>query len=357
MSIITFLFPHPTSEPAGGYKVVYEYANRLAKDGHKVNVVYSGSLFWKKKPLYFKLTNCYRYLQMLIKGYSCNKWFSLDKRIEEHLTLSLNYRHVPKSDRYICTTPYTAMYLKEFPVPESKKYYFIQGYENWGGITDEILRDTYRYPIRKIVVSNWLKEVMNREGVTCSIVPNGFDFNYFRMSVPIKRKDKYNVVMVYSPIENKGCKYGFDALNIVKGSFPKLKVTLFGSAPEPSNLPSWYTYHKMPDKELHNRIYNEAAIFLAPSIQEGWGLPVGEAMICGQAVVCTNNKGYQEMAVHGRNSLICDIKDSQSLAQNIMRLILDDELRHRIAETGNKDIQKFNIQASYLMLKEVLGIS
>ena len=121
---ITFIFPHPVSGPTGGYKVVYEYANRLVAEGHKVNIVYSGSLFWSKKSLYFKLTNCFRYIQMLVNGYGCRKWFSLDKRVKERLTFSLNYRHVPKSDIYVCTSPYTAMYVKDYPT--DNKYYFIK---------------------------------------------------------------------------------------------------------------------------------------------------------------------------------------------------------------------------------------
>ena len=203
MSTITFIFPHPAHEPAGGYKVVYEYANRLVTDGHRVNIVYSGSLFWKKKSLYFKMTNCVRYIQKFIKGYSCRKWFKLDKRVKEHLTLSLNYSHIPKSDIYICTSPYTAMYVKDYPT--ENKYYFIQGYENWGGITDEKLKETYHYPLKKIVVSKWLKRIMDEENEYCDIVQNGFDFNYFKLTTPIKLKDKYKVSMVYSPIEGKGC--------------------------------------------------------------------------------------------------------------------------------------------------------
>lgn len=42
---IVILFPHPTAGPTGGYKVVYEYANRLANDGYDVHIVYSGSIF------------------------------------------------------------------------------------------------------------------------------------------------------------------------------------------------------------------------------------------------------------------------------------------------------------------------
>ena len=354
--IISFIFPHHSPEPAGGYKVVYEYANRLVADGHKVNIVYSGSLFWKKKSLYFKLTNCFRYIQMLMHGYSCRKWFNLDKRVKEQLTFSLNYRHVPKSDIYICTSPYTAMYVKDYPT--ENKYYFIQGYENWGAITDEILRTTYHYPLKKIVISKWLKEIIEKEeSEKCTLIYNGFDFNYFKLRTPIKEKKRYKVAMVYSPLEIKGCKYGFEALKIVKQVFPQLQVTMFGSAPRPSDLPEWYTYHIRPDKELHNAIYNEAAIFLAPSLQEGWGLTIGEAMICGQAVVCTNNRGYKEMASDRINSLMCNIKNSKSLAENIIKLISDDDLRNSIAERGMKDIQKFNIEKSFLQLKSTLKLS
>ena len=354
MSTITFIFPNHSPEPAGGYKVVYEYANRLVADGHKVNIVYSGSMFWKKKSLYFKLTNCVRYIQNLIKGYSCRKWFNLDKRVKEHLTFSLNYRHIPKSDIYICTSPYTAMYVKDYPT--ENKYYFIQGYENWGAVTDEKLRETYHYPLKKIVISSWLKGIMEEENENCSVVYNGFDFNYFKLTTPIKQKDKFKVSMLYSPIEGKGCRYGFEALDIVKAQFPELQVMLFGSAEAPQKLPEWYSYTKEPNKKQHNQIYNEAAIFLAPSLQEGWGLPVGEAMMCGQAVVCTNNNGYKEMATNNVNALMSDIKDSASLAKNIITLITDDELRYKIAKEGNTSIRRFDINNSYKLLKFALKL-
>lgn len=355
MDIITFIFPHPADAPTGGYKVVYEYANRLVADGYRVNIVYSGSLFWMKKSLYFKLTNCVRYVQRLIKGYSGRRWFALDKRVKEHFTFSLNYRHVPKSDIYVATSPYTAMYVKDYPT--DRKFYFIQDYENWGAVTDEILCETYHYSLKKIVVSNWLKKIIERIDKRCDIVFNGFDFNYFRLITPIKEKDKFKISMFYSPIERKGCKYAFEALDIVKTKFTQLQVVMFGSAPMPEGLPMWYSYIKEPNKEQHNYIYNESAIFLAPSLQEGWGLPVGEAMMCGQAVVCTNNNGYKEMAIDNVNALMCNIKDSASLARNIIALIENDELRYKIAERGYTDIKRFDINLSYLKLKSVLHLN
>lgn len=354
MAIITFIFPHPVDGPAGGYKVVYEYANRLVADGYKVNIVYSGSLFWMKKSLYFKLTNCVRYVQRLIKGYSGRRWFDLDKRVKEYFTFSLNYRHLPKSDIYVATSPYTAMYVKDYPI--DRKYYFIQGYENWGAVTDDILRSTYHYPLKKIVISNWLREIICEESEKCEMIPNGFDFNYFRYIKPINTRDKFAVVMLYHEMERKGCKYGFEALELVKQRYPQLKVTLFGTPERPTDLPEWYEYYQRPDREMHNRIYNDASIFLGTSNIEGWGLTVGEAMMCGAAVVCTDNKGYLEMVEDGRTALVSSVRDARGLADNIVRLIEDDDLRCRIAEAGNRYIQAFTWDSSYKKLLEVLDL-
>lgn len=42
-------------------------------------------------------------------------------------------------------------------------------------------------------------------------------------------------------------------------------------------MPGWMEYYRQPDRDTHNRIYNSSSIYLASSLQEGWGLTVGEA--------------------------------------------------------------------------------
>lgn len=356
MKTITFIFPSPGVNPTGGYKVVYEYANRLVADGYQVNIVYAGSIFWSQKTLYYKITNCVRYIQRWIKGYSCRKWFVLDERVKEVFAFSLNYRHVPKSDIYIATSPYTAMYLKYYPVNSMNKYYFIQDYENWGDVTDQILRNTYHYNLQKIVISTWLEKVMAEESVKCVCIPNGFNFKYFQLSIPIVEKNKFRIAMLYHTMARKGCKYGIEALHIVKRKYPQLVVSMFGVTERPSFLPEWFQYTQCPDRVMHNRIYNESAIYVGSSIIEGWGLTIGEAMICGAAVACTDNLGYREMAKDGETALLSPIKDSEALANNIIRLIENDELRYRIAENGHRFIQQFTWDSSYQKLLKVLNL-
>lgn len=356
MTHIVFLFPGPGDAPCGGLKVICEYANRLAQDGFRVSIVYAGSIFWSRKSPYFKATNIVRYLLKRWNGFSCRKWFPLDQRVTERFAFSLSYRHVPKADRYIATSPYTAMYLRDYPVDDANKYYFIQDYENWGDVTDEILRGTYHYPLRKIVISGWLGRIMEEEQQPYTVIPNGFDFNYFRMSVPIDRKDRFRVTMLYHKMARKGCKYGFEALNIVKKRYPQLRVNLFGIPERPAELPEWYDYYQAPDRETHNRIYNESAIYLGCSNIEGWGLTVGEAMICGCAAVCTDNPGYLEMAEDGQTALISPVRNAAGLADNIMRLLQDDALRRQIAEQGHLNIRKFTWERSCRKFRKAIGL-
>ncbi len=352
---ITFLFPHPAQGPTGGYKVVYEYANRFVNDGWRVHIAYSGSIYWKRKSLWHKLTNIFRQIQSHLKGYSSRGWFNLDGRVKEHLTLSLNYRHVPKTDVYVATSPYTAYYLNDYPVPNKHKFYLIQGKEDWGPGLRAILEDTYHYPMQKIVIAHWLQDLLKEEYDEGSeLISNGLDFRKFSLTVPIENKQPFCISMLYHEMELKGCPMGFKALDIVKNKFPQLKVLLFGVPPRPSNLPDWYEYYQNPLENEHNRINNEAAIYIGTSRQEGWSLTICEAMMCGQAVACTNIPGYTEVALNEKTAVLSPVDDAQALATNIIRLIEDDNLRKRIASNGLEYIQQFTWDSSYAKLKALL---
>lgn len=352
---ITILFPIHGLVPRGGQKVAYEYANRLCRDGYSVHVVYPALPFSGKQSIMSRIRYGLKFFfYRFFIGYSCRKWFPLFNKVQEHYLYSLDYRYVPKTDYYIATAVETAMFLKTYKIPNKNKLYLIQDFENWL-ISSESVKKTYNYGFKNIVVSNWLAEVVQEAGADCTVIQNGFDFNYFKMDIPFSEKDNFKVAMMYSTQQRKGCKYGFEAIEIVKNKFPELKVMLFGVHPEPPQLPSYCTYYRTPDREHLNRIYNESAIFLAPSIDEGWGLPIGEAMICGCAVVCTDNKGFREMAENQVTALMSPTRDSRSLADNIICLIEDEGLRIKIARQGHENIKKFKWDDSYLKFKKMLS--
>lgn len=353
---ITFLLFGPVLCPGGGMKIILEYSNRLVQSGYKVNIVYPATINWKKSNLTYKIKSIYHYFLHEQRGWKCNRWFNLDSRVNEYHPWNLDYKNIPESDIYIATEVRTASYVAKYPINKDRKYYFIQDFENWH-VTDEEVRATYHLPLNKIVIANWLSDIItNEEQEECTIVKNAFDFNYFKQSDPIENRDSCVVGTLYNPSPRKDINVAFNALDIVHKKFPTLKVLIFGTSQRPVHLPEWYEYHQNPTKEEHNSIYNKCSIFIGSSKIEGWGLTIGEAMMCGAAIACTDNGGYLEMAHHMENALVSPIGNAEALAENIIELIEDDDLRFRLANNGVAFMKQFSWDKSFNSMLKALGL-
>lgn len=352
---ITFLMPSRASKgPSGGFKIVYEYANRLANDGFSVHIIYPVVLNFKQLPLKLKLRAILRYFIWRVEGVSCSSWFKLHSLIKEHMSWSLDQRFVPESDYYVATAVKTAYYLADYKMGKRKCLYLIQGYEAWG-VSEDFVNNSYRLGLQNIVISDWLKEKVELTGSVCKVIKNAFDFKYFNLYIPIQSSKRCSISMLYHSDKRKGCDYGIKAIEMIHRKFPKIKFVLFGRPKRPSDLPSWIIYYQCPDKDSHNKIYNESLIYLAPSLQEGWGLTVGEAMICGAAVVCTDTLGFREMVQNGSNGIMVPSADSTALADAVIDLINNSVKRITIASTGNVDIKKYDWEKSFRLFKSMLN--
>lgn len=345
---ICFLLPGRLDRPVGGHKVIYQHANALAAAGHQVFIV-NNSYMPAGKNLFFEHLRMANAFQKAIRQprreRSCRNWFPLNPSIKEVHVWDFSWQLVPKADAYVATDATTSPFLKEYPVPVTRKYYFIQGYENWR-MNDEQLRATYHIACRKLVISRWLKEIMDGEGVPSKVTPNGYDSSEFNLTVPLEKKDACRVSMLYHELKSKNSAMGIEALKIVYQQKPELKVSMFGVYEKPEDLPDFIDYYQSPDPVTHNRLNNEAAIFIGTSDMEGWGLTILEAMACGQAVACTGNRGYLEMAVPGENALVSPVGDARAMAANIIRLMSDDATRYRLATAGLLTASRFTLEQS-----------
>lgn len=349
---ISIILPHVPKNPSGGFKVMYEYANRLNNDGYQISIFYP-ILTRDNNNLVNTLKGLYKYLYYIIKKIYAYKWFNLNKNINERIVFRFTKKNLKNYDFYFATAISTAIILKKLEINRNKVFYFIQGFENWG-YSEKQVYQTYMFGFKNIVISNWLAKKVSITKANYNLLKNGYDFNYFKLLTPITKRNIYSISMLFHTDEKKGCKYGLKAVELVKNKYPELKVTLFGTPNRPNFLPAWIEYHCAPNKEVHNKIYNESSIYLAPSVVEGWGLTVGEAMICGNAIVCTDTDGFKEMVMNGETGLISKLEDPEDLAKNIIKLIENDELRISLAKKGNEYIQSFTWDNSYSILKDLL---
>lgn len=350
------MLPNARKSASGGYKVVYEYANKLVEDGYNVDIIYPCSMLNRDKQVWEKIRRVLRLIYMSFSNsYRPYHWFALDRRVKLHYVWTLKECYVPCADVYFATAVQTSLYLNEFHnISPSQKYYLIQGYETWQ-MPEQKLHETYRYDMQKIVIASWLQEKVAQAGAKATLIHNGFNFDYFKMSVAPEDKDKYSVSMLYHRSPLKGCADGMAALEIVRERFGQLRVRMFGATPLPMNmLRSWVDFVQMPGQAIHNAIYNESAIYLAPSHSEGFALTPPEAMMCGCAVVCTDIGGHRVVCHHEQTALIAPVGNVAALAQSIIRLIEDDQLRIRVAQAGHKAIQAYTWDNAYAKLRAII---
>lgn len=75
--------------------------------------------------------------------------------------------------------------------------------------------------------------------------------------------------------------------------------------------------------------YNAADVFLFPSLLEGFGLAVGEAMSCGLPVVVSDQGSLPELVVDGQGGFVCRGQDRGEFVRAVLRLLDDAALRRR----------------------------
>ncbi len=94
----------------------------------------------------------------------------------------------------------------------------------------------------------------------------------------------------------------------------------------------------VPDEDLP-ALYNLADLFVYPSLYEGFGLPVVEAMACGTPVVTSDSSSLPEIV--GDAGLMVPPTDVDSLAQAMERALTDHTLRERMRLVGIEQATKF----------------
>lgn len=95
----------------------------------------------------------------------------------------------------------------------------------------------------------------------------------------------------------------------------------------------------VPDSDL-SALYSAADALVFPSLYEGFGLPVLEAMACGCPVITANNSSLPEVA--GDAAEYCDANDVDSIVMAIRRVLSDAAFRRQMTERGFAQAANFS---------------
>ena len=109
-----------------------------------------------------------------------------------------------------------------------------------------------------------------------------------------------------------------------------------------SGLSERIVFIENPDGDQLSRYYRGAALFLFPSIYEGFGWPPLEAMAAGCPVVASNAGSLGEVV--GEGGLVCDYQDHAELARHCSRLLSDPEFRQSQINAGHQWVRQFKLE-------------
>ena len=327
----------------GGIRVIAQYAEGLRRRGHEVLIV-SPARRPKSRMDRFR-----------------NKYFrQRNPRIASHLDkthVDVNFLEryrpvlasdVPIADVIIATWWETAEWIADFPADRGVKVHFVQGYEIWNGSKERV--DTcLRLPTEKITVSKWLRDVLV-EHLECDepkVILNGIDRDIF--SVPKRQFPNLPTVgFVYSPNPIKGNDIAFAAIAKAKESLPNLRCIAFGHSQPTSAmpLPDYIEYFQSPSQNDIREIYGSCSTWLFPSREEGFGLPILEALSCGTPVVATPAGAAPDILADG-GGILLDGHKPDDMADAILYLSrLPQEEWESLSDESILTSSKFTIEKS-----------
>jgi glycosyltransferase involved in cell wall biosynthesis len=93
--------------------------------------------------------------------------------------------------------------------------------------------------------------------------------------------------------------------------------------------------------------YRRCDVFVLPSIDDGFGMALIEAMACGCACVTTTNTGASELLTHGKDALIVEPADEDQLANAILDLYESEEQRQTLALDARKTADSIRTSSQY----------
>lgn len=201
------------------------------------------------------------------------------------------------------------------------------------------------------------RKVIARFGLAArriKVVPGGVDLEIFRPSVarPFELPDSY-VLFVGSIQPGKNLARLLQAWQMVMDTVPDTWLLIAGAGGKVFHIPdlpeapqvSYLGY--IPDASLPG-LYANATLFVLPSLDEGLGLPILEAMACGAPVAAANAGALPE--VMGGSGLLFDPLDVASISSTLQRGLVDAALRNTLRAFGFARVQQFSWQASAEMM-------
>jgi glycosyltransferase involved in cell wall biosynthesis len=195
------------------------------------------------------------------------------------------------------------------------------------------------------------------------ILSNGIDYSLFSNNSKIKTdlKDGNITLGTVCRLEpQKGIRYLLLAMKTILAKFPDVKLEIIGTGSLLSELQTLSV-----EIGISNSVkflgkftdvipfYKRMDIFVLPSLYEGFGIVILEAMAMGIPVVATNVDGIKEVLINDESGILIPPKNPEAIANVVNYLIDNPQIRERFSKEGKKRASLFDIKDHLIKLDKL----
>ncbi len=304
----------------GGIRVAATYAERLHSRGHKVLVVtarHEPPTLWQGLRSWLR---GHGWPSVPRQGASHFDGLPVERIVVPHAEPVVD-ADVPDADVVMGTWWETVRWADGLSPSKGVKVHFVQGYDA-NPFTKEQVDATYRLPIAKIVISSWLQRlIQERFGQTpVALIPNSVDTTQF-LAPPRGRQPRPTVGTLYSDLAIKGCDISIKAYELAAREVPNLLFRCISGVPVVPDvpLPPEADFIFQVRGQRLREIYASCDAWLSGSREEGFGLPILEAMACRTPVIAAPAGAAPELLAKGGGILVPP-EDPAAMARAIVKI-------------------------------------
>ncbi len=217
-----------------------------------------------------------------------------------------------------------------------QQYLLEEEYKKWGVAFAPIHQKVVEKMVREYELADYImtlstasKQSFIKHGIPTQKVlqmPCGVDVEYFLNNAgrSLPPLPKFRIIFVGLINIRKGIPYLLDAWNqanlpdgttelVLVGTMQKDMAQLLPKLSIPKNV----IFYGPTNRETLKKLYQQSSVFVLPSVEDGFGMVMGEAMACGLPIICTTNTGAPDIIKNGKEGWLVPPQNSSALAEKI----------------------------------------
>ena len=209
-----------------------------------------------------------------------------------------------------------------------------------------------KYPIHCIAVSPAIVPTLEEQSgkKVIGIVPNGINADEYFVE---DHGPRDGVGVIFAEQYEKAPAETLDVLAYLQQQRPERPLYVFGKERRPASL-SAGQYWRFPTVAQARGLYNRCKVWLVTSRNEGFSLPVLEAMSCGCVVISSRHDNAAGLIEHGKNGFLVDFHDRQGYLAYADRVFNDPALAAQIVRESQATVAQYRWDRAADTLEAVL---